>query len=311
MRSGFIQSTILVIFAALLLVACGKEAKTTGEKSDPMVQVKTALVSRQGMSDTLSIFGTVALRQEAFLASQFDGRLSDFSLLLGDHVKKGELIGTIVPAEREALLQVTDQMPAELRPLVEQQIKAIPLYSPLDGVVLEVTHHAGDVLQKGEQIVHLGALSVLDVRGDLPVRYLSIIRRVRKVRVAFVDYPHAPLSLPLEVVSGKINPDNQTVVIRLRLANPTGEFRPGMLTRLTFLSETHVHTLSIPRSALLEEEGVFYVFVVQRNRAEKRNVQVGILQDEAVEILSGVSENERVVTEKAYSLQDGMEVVAE
>lgn len=311
MRRGFIPMMLMLILAIALFVACGKIAETATPKSAPVTRVKTAAVTRMNMTDTLNIFGTVALRQEAFLASQFDGRLSDFSLLLGDRVQKGEPIGTIVPAEREALLQVTNQMPAEMRPLLEQQIKTIPLYSPLDGAVLEVLHHAGDVVQKGEQIVHLGDLSVLDVRGDLPVRYLPLLRHTDKIRVTVVDYPHAPLLLPLEVVSGKINTDNQTVVIRLALANPSGEFRPGMLARLTFPSETHANALTIPRPALLEEEGVFHVFVLKGKIAERREVRVGILQDGAVEILSGVSENERVVTEKAYSLEDGMEVVAE
>jgi HlyD family secretion protein len=61
----------------------------------------------------------------------------------------------------------------------------------------------------------------------------------------------------------------------------------------------------------LEEEGMFHVFVLNDKRVQKREVKVGILHDDRVEILSGVSDNERVVTEKAYSLEDGMEVVAE
>lgn len=311
MRIRFIQSTLVLFFLSALFTACGKVAEPAVEKSAPVVRVKTTPVSRANMTDTLNIFGAVALRQEAFLASQFDGRLSDFSLLLGNRVQKGEQIGTMIPAEREALLQVTNQMPAEIRPLLEQQIKTIPLYSPLDGVALEIMHHTGDVVQKGEQIVHLGDLSVLDVRGDLPVRELPIVRRAGKIHVAFVDYPHAPLMLPLEEISGKINTDNQTVVIRLKLANPAGEFRPGMLVRLTFPSEVHANALTIPRPALQEEEGVFYVFALQGNVVERREVKVGILHDDAVEILQGVSENEKVVTEKAYSLEDGMEVQAE
>ena len=143
------------------------------------------------------------------------------------------------------------------------------------------------------------------------LRYLSTIRRNEKILVAFVDYPHAPLTLPLEVISGKINPDNQTVVIRLRLANPSGEFRPGMVVRLAFPSEIHANALTIPRPALLEEAGVFYVFVLQGNTVQQREVKAGILRDDRVEILSGVSENEAVVIEKAYSLEDGMEVAAE
>ncbi|RIK55214.1 hypothetical protein DCC62_31440, partial [candidate division KSB1 bacterium] len=107
------------------------------------------------------------------------------------------------------------------------------------------------------------------------------------------------------------NTDNQTVVIRLRLANPAGEFRPGMLARLAFPSAVHANALTIPRPALQEEEGVFYVFALKENTVERREVKVGILHDEAVEILEGVSEHEKVVIEKAYSLEDGMEVVAE
>lgn len=311
MCNRFIHSMLVLILAPILFSACNKDAQTATEKSMPLVSVKTALVGRADMVDTLNIFGAVALRQEAFLASQFDGRLSDFSLLLGDKVKKGEQIGTIVPPEREALLQVTGQMPVELRPVLEQQIKSIPLYSPLKGVVLEVMHHTGDVVQKGEQIVHIGDLSVLDVRGDLPVRDLPTLRRAGKIHVAFVDYPHAPLVLPLEEISGKINTDNQTVVIRLKLTNSTGEFRPGMLVRLAFPSEVHANALIIPRPALQEEEGVFYVFVLKENLVERREVKAGILHDEAVEILEGVSENENVVIEKAYSLEDGMEVKVE
>jgi len=311
MRNRFIEAILALILAPALFIACGKNAEPAVEKSAPVVRVKTALVNRANMTDTLNIFGTVALRQEAFLASQFDGRLSDFSLLLGDHVKKGEQIGTIVPAEREALLQVTGQMPAELRPLLEQQIKTIPLYSPLQGVVLEVMHHTGDVVQKGEQIVHLGDLSVLDVRGDLPVRYLPLAKQAGQIHVAFVDYPHPPLALPVEAFSGKVNDANQTVVMRLKLANPHREFRPGLLVKLSFPAQNHHNVLAIPRQALLQEEGIFTVFVLQGSHVQARRVEIGLCKGAFAEIRAGLEENDRVIVEKTYSLQDGMEVVAE
>jgi multidrug efflux pump subunit AcrA (membrane-fusion protein) len=294
--------------ASLGIVGCASHAENHDTKPDTRIKVATAPVTRADMVDTLSIFGTTALRQEAFLGSQFDGRLMDFSLLLGDRVRKGELVGSVVPAEREALLQVQDQVSAELRPILAEQIKAMPLYCPIDGVVLEVLHHTGDVLQKGEQIVHIGDLSELDVRGDLPVRYLLTVQRAGRMRVSFADYPHAPLMLPLEAIAGSTNPDNQTVVMRVKLANPTGEFRPGMLARLTFPSQRHLATLTVPRAAVLEEDGVFSAFVLEGTKVAKRLVKAGILHDDRVEIVSGLTEGDLVVTEKAYSLQDGLEV---
>jgi len=296
---------------AILLMASGCDnpsAQNQGSNAPPRVTVATAAVTRADIVDTVNIFGTVHLRQEAKVASQFDGRLSDFALLPGDQVQKDQRIGTIIPPAREALLQVIDSMPAESRPNLEKQIRTIPLLSPMDGIVLKVMRHTGDVVQKGDPIVHLGDLRTLDIRGDVPVRELPQARKTKSVRVTFVDYPHPSLDLPVEAISGQINEANQTAMIRLRLDNPVGEFRPGMLVKLAFPGERHAQTLVIPRQALLEEEGVYSVFVLDGEKVQKRNVRPGILQDNRVEIISGVQEGEQVVTEKAYSLEDGMHV---
>lgn len=263
------------------------------------------------MIDTVWIYGDIRLRWEAQLASQFDGRLTEFTLLIGDHVKKDQLISTIVPPAREALLQIKDQMDPEIQPLLERQIKSIALYSPIDGIVLDLWHHNGDVVQKGEQIVHIGDLHILDVHGDLPVRYLSLIKNRKNLAVGFIDFPHTPMSLRIEAISGKVDERKQTVAVRCKLDNKKGIFRPGMRTRISFPGKTHANTLVIPRSALLEEEGVFSAFILENGRASKRRLDVGILGNDLVEVRSGLNEHEQVITAKAYSLTDGMKVIVE
>ena len=62
----------------------------------------------------------------------------------------------------------------------------------------------------------------------------------------------------------------------------------------------------IPRAALLEEEGIYSSFVVEGNTVEKRYLVLGILDNDHVEVLSGLTEGERVATHKSYSLMDGM-----
>ncbi len=301
----------IILSAFVFFTGCQKKSATTAGKDASLIRVKTAKTIRKDMSETLTIFGKLSLRQESFLASQFDGRLADFSLLLGDRVNKGEQIGMIIPAAREAILQVLATMPQDQRNLLEQQIKSIPLYSPITGCVLEVMRHTGDVLQAGESIVHIGDLSTLDVRGDLPVQFLPVIHTSQKLNVEFIDFPHPPLQLPIDAISGKINPDNQTVVVRLKCPNPRGEFRPGMLVNLSFPSQIQKDVIAVPRQAILEDEGLFSVFVLQGNKVEKRQVMPGIFSDEWVEIKSGLRENEEIVTEKAYSLEDGLEVQVE
>ena len=288
-------------------VACQKDVPTA-KPSNQKLQIEVTPVQRMDMVDTVRIYGKVKLRQQAFVASQFDGRLTEFSLLTGDAIKEDQLIGTIIPPEREALLQVLNKMDASMQPLIKEQIKSIPLFSPINGVVLEVMHHTGDVIGKSEPIVHIGDLSRLDVYGDLPVKFLPLISDLKSILVSFVNFPHQPMILPIEAISGDVDENKQTVAVRLGLKNTSGKFKPGMLVQLMFPGKSHLGTLTIPRSALLEEEGIYSVFVLKKNKVEKRFIKIGIMQDDHLEVISGLMEGEQFATEKAYSLIDGIEV---
>jgi multidrug efflux pump subunit AcrA (membrane-fusion protein) len=310
MRGAFLSSLLLGV---TLLSSCSTEKR--GEKSAvkiPVVKISVAEVTQQNMSDTIWFYGDVQLRRDARLASQFDGRLSGFTLLMGDRVRKGEKLGVITPPMREALLQVMDQIDESKRKMVSDEIKEVPLYSPIDGVVLEVNRHTGDVVQRGESIVHIGQLNVLDVYGNIPLKYLSEVNSRKSLSVSFVDYKHDPITLKIEAVGGKMDMGKNTVPIRLRLNNSRGEYKPGMIVKLNFPGRVQEDAVVIPRSALLNEEGIFSVFVLKDgNIVEKREIKTGILHDDFVEVLEGLNIGEKVALEKAYSLIDGMEVEVE
>lgn len=299
---------ISILFMIItVLVSCNQQ-QPAQQEDHPPIRIQTEKVWQMDISDTIHIFGEVKLRQEARLASQFNGRLTGFSLLNGDRVQKNQKIGVIIPPMREALNQAMSDMNEKERQIVADEINEIPLYSPISGIVLEVLQHNGDVVQKGESIVHIANLKQLDIYGELPVAYLPQVRQLHTLKVSFVGYPHPPLFLPIESFSGNIDPQKQTVNIRLALSNSRQEFRPGMMVQLSFPDNIHKNSLVIPRPALLEEEGIYSVYVLQSNRVEKREVQIGIQQNDVVEIVSGLKEGEQVATEKAYSLTDGMGV---
>lgn len=84
-----------------------------------------------------------------------------------------------------------------------------------------------------------------------------------------------------------------------------------MRVKISFPTPVHANALLVPRQALVEEEGKYFLFTLENGKTQKRSVDVGIMKDDVVEITSGVEENQSVVTEKAYSLKDNMEVIAE
>jgi multidrug efflux pump subunit AcrA (membrane-fusion protein) len=293
----------------LVTAACQTGTKTAPVNTDVKIPVKTAPVVRGAVTDTISIFGELALRQEAWLSSQFDGRLTQFSMLKGDMVKKGQLAGIVIPAGREALLQASDSIPDEFKPLLEQQEKPIPLICPVSGMVLGVMLHTGDVVSKGGHIAHIGDLRTLDVQAELPIQYLRMAKKAGRLNVEFTNFPSRPFELPIETFTGEVF-KNQSIVVRLKLKNPELIYRPGMRVKLSFPTPVHKNALLVPRQALVEEEGRYFLFVIENGKALKHPVEVGIIQNDIVEIVAGVEENQQVAVEKAYSLKDNMKVEA-
>ena len=301
---------IPVLLALLVVAACNQRPQTAPAKNDVKIQVKTIPVIRRDITDTITIFGELALRQEAWLSSQFDGRLTQFSMLKGDMVKKGQLAGIIIPAGREALLQAADSIPEKFKSLLSQQEKSIPLICPISGMVLEVMQHTGDVVSKGGHIAQIGDLRILDVQGEVPVQFLDIARKAKRLEVEFTNFPAQPLNLPIETFTGEVS-KNQSLIVRLKLENPSLKYRPGMRVKISFPTPAHANALLVPQQALVEEEGKYFLFTIENGLTQKRSVDVGIMKDDVVEIMSGVEENQSVVIEKAYSLKDNMEVITE
>ncbi len=295
------------LLIVLFLSSCTPK-EPAKQKEHPPLTIQVDSVLRMDIIDSIQIYGVVKLREEAFLASQFDGRLKDFNFLRGDNVEKDQKIGIIVPPLREALNQTIGDMNDEQRELVENEINEIPLFSPISGTVLEVLQHNGDVLQKGESILHIVNLNQLDIYGDLPVAFVPQSKKLKRLQVVFVNYPHKPLLLPISSFDAQVDFQKQTIQIRLALNNPKQEFRPGMMVKLIFPDKMHFNSLVVPRPALLEEEGVNSVFIVKNGQVEKREVKTGIKHDDFVEILSGVEMGEVVAVQKAYSLTDGMKI---
>ena len=185
---------ILILFALIVLAACQTATQTAPAKTEGKIQVKTTPVLMGDITDTISIFGELALRQEAWLSSQFDGRLIQFSMLKGDKVEKGQLAGIIIPAGREALLQAADSIADEYKYLLNQQEKSIPLICPISGMVLDVMQHTGDVVSKGGHIAQIGDLQTLDVQGELPVQFLEMARKTKRLKVEFTNFSSPPVN---------------------------------------------------------------------------------------------------------------------
>jgi HlyD family secretion protein len=113
------------------------------------------------------------------------------------------------------------------------------------------------------------------------------------------------------VVSPALDPNSTTVQIWAQAPNPGERLRPGSSAELTVRVGTVANALVIPNSAVLTNSiGGTSVMVVVNGKAESRPVTVGLVQNGAAQIVSGLEPGETVVTTGAFGLPSGTRVKA-
>jgi RND family efflux transporter MFP subunit len=101
-----------------------------------------------------------------------------------------------------------------------------------------------------------------------------------------------------------LDPATRTAQMEVEVPNPVNRLKPGMYARVRFVTAERDNALVIPRNALVDVEGKRGVFVAAGKVARFTPVEVGIVQQDIVEIASGLTDGVNVVTTGAGGLKD-------
>ena len=103
--------------------------------------------------------------------------------------------------------------------------------------------------------------------------------------------------------------NNQAVQypIVVKVTSEQVNLKPGFQLIMEIKTETK-NGLVIPSDSLLNNESKTYVYVLEENIARKKEVQVGIMAGENVEIVKGLKEKDEVIISSLDQINDGMEV---
>jgi RND family efflux transporter MFP subunit len=128
-----------------------------------------------------------------------------------------------------------------------------------------------------------------------------------------VDALTEPVSGEVSLISPIIEPAKRSAKVEIMIDNESMDLRPGMFAGVRILVEAHDNVVLIPRSAVIEDLGspsakTGIAVVVEDGVSKRRQVQLGLVQGNVVEITRGLTEGESVVTAGQHSLQDGEKV---
>lgn len=177
------------------------------------------------------------------------------------------------------------------------------LGSPMSGVVNSLLVENGTYVQAGTAVASVSETERLTLKAYLPQRYFSLFPTI--VSANFL-LSYCPETFELSALDGrKLTASNAAsttdgyVPVMFDFKND-GRIVPGSYAQVYLLGAERSNVVSVPLSAVTEEQGYYFVYVkAHEEHFEKRRVELGQQNGAAVEIKSGLKPGESVVVEGA------------
>jgi hypothetical protein len=176
------------------------------------------------------------------------------------------------------------------------------LHSPASGVVVSKQVIDGSRIKPGSELYRIADLSSIWVVASVYEQDLPSVSLGQEARVNFPHLPGSSYSARVSYIAPYLNERGQ-VEIRLDVPNDEGLIKPEMYAEVT-LQSRYEDRLTIPRSAVINSGARKVVFVAAADDSyEPRVVTTGVIgENEAIEILSGVSVGDDVVIRGQFLL---------
>ncbi|MDZ7644529.1 MAG: efflux RND transporter periplasmic adaptor subunit [Woeseiaceae bacterium] len=165
-------------------------------------------------------------------------------------------------------------------------------------------------MQPGELTFRITDTSRLVAELEVPQTELARFRAGQPLALRVDAAPGAVFNAEIARISPTIDRETGTFGITAYIDNRDGALVPGMFARVSIRTEKHAQVVTIPVTAVVDEDGRQVVYIIADGTAERRPVRTGIADGGRVEIVAGLAVGETVIASGAGGLRDGTRVVA-
>jgi membrane fusion protein (multidrug efflux system) len=375
-----------VFLLAVQLGGCGNggnaaQAKETKTDAVTAVPVEVAKASRGQITASYSGTATLSPDHDAQVAAKTGGVLKKLYVEEGMTVKEGQLLAELEDAtQRSQLAQAEAQMRKSdatfayaqqsiakqlipkrdfdqakfdmenLRAAYESarlQLAYTRILAPIDGVIAERSVKLGNLIQTNQALFRIVGMNSLQAVLNVPERQLGILKPGQPVDLEADALPGRKFTGNILRIAPVVDAASGTFRVTCEFHDKTGALKPGMFGRVEIVYDQRADALTVPRSALIEEDGETAVFVVEPGKpkpadadkagadakakpdtsvadakkadaakpaapslvAHRKLVKVGYSDGDKVEVRSGLDEGTQVITIGRNAVRDGTAVL--
>jgi multidrug efflux pump subunit AcrA (membrane-fusion protein) len=302
MRQRQFNSVILCITLAATLSGCGKKPEeekkqlkadenivTLTKANLEHVEIKTEPVALGNLATTLKAAGRVSANtnKTAKVSSTLEGRLATLHVDLNDRVKRGDVLALVEAPE-----------------LLGKQLE---LKAPIDGVIVERKSAAGEQVDKTKEIFTISEPTSLWVIAEIKERDIGAVKGGEEARFSVISYPGESFHGKVVRIANEVEKESRTLEVRIEVDNSDGRLKPGMFADVEITTDVLQNVLVISDAALQTDEDRQVVFVaLDGNRFQKRSVKLGLEEEGRVQVLDGLKQGDKVVSEGSFILKSEM-----
>ena len=202
---------------------------------------------------------------------------------------------------------------ANLRRL--EQLKAYSkVTAPFTGVVTSRTVDVGTLINAGnggasKEMFRVAQMDPMRVFVNVPQAYVSSVAPGVPAELRVRELPGQVFRARVERITGAIDPGSRSMLAIVSIPNPTGVLKPGMYTQVRFASARSLPTLLIPGDALVSGgKGTQVALVDASGVVHFRDVKIGTDMGSEVEVVSGLSVGDQVITNPSDAVHEGTAV---
>jgi membrane fusion protein (multidrug efflux system) len=267
-------------------------------KGQVLLQLDNSLIKQSVAAATQNIETVKA--QAALARSVYEKQKNLWEQNIGSEIQlltaktNAEALGSQLKAAMEQLGMAKDQL------------AYTSVRSDVDGVAEEVNIKVGEIFMGAGQLKVVNT-DRLKLTSQVPENYSGKIKVGTDVSLIFPDL-NKTLDTKLSVVGNVIDPLSRSFFVEAKLPVDKN-FRPNQLAQVKIKDYTKKNAISIPINIVQNDDKGKFVYVAATENgkliARKRVVTIGEFYANAIEILSGLSAGEQVVTEGYQNLYDG------
>jgi membrane fusion protein (multidrug efflux system) len=309
--------------------------------SSGALPVSGMLIKPTSVIDFISVNGSTQPDEEVTIASEVPGKVMKILFKEGTRVSRGtplvKLDDTELQAQRERLivqqnlnqkiserlqalyeregvsLQEYEVAKAEVEKvkaeisLIDAQLEKRTIKAPFSGVLGLRMVSEGSYLSPGTPIVRLVSINPIDIEFAIPEKYSQVVKPGTEVTFR-LDGADGDFSAKVIAAEPVIDAQTRTLLLKASAPNPDGRILPGAFANVIVNLREFNASIMVPTEAVIPELGGKKVFVARGGTAQPVEVETGIRQEATIQVISGLSAGDTLITSGVLQLRAGSPV---